>query len=69
MPFSLNAGDPTGHVFIPANPVPGDHLLVVERELLDPTTGQTVGTVLAVYTYIEIIPPNDAFSWVSLNIT
>ena len=38
----------------------GDHLLVVERELLDPTTGQTVGTVLAVYTNIEIILPNDA---------
>jgi hypothetical protein len=58
--FSLNEGDETGHVFAPANPVPGDHLLIVERELLDPTTGQKVGTITAVLTFMEIIPPDDA---------
>jgi hypothetical protein len=58
--FTLNAGDPTGHVFPPANVVPGAHLLVVERELLDPVTGQTVGTLLGAFTFMKIIPPNDA---------
>jgi hypothetical protein len=58
--FTLNAGDPAGHVFPPVNPVPGAHLLVVERELLDPTTDQTVGTLLGAFTFMKIIPPDDA---------
>lgn len=58
--FSLNAGDTTSHVFAPANPVPGDHLLIVERELLDPTTGQKVGTLLAALTFLTTIPPDQS---------
>ncbi|WP_410787041.1 hypothetical protein [Kribbella sp. C-35] len=58
--FSLIEGDETGHIFAPANPVPGDHLLIVERELLDPTTRQKVGTITAALTFMKIIPPNDA---------
>lgn len=58
--FSLDEGDETGHVFAPANPVPGDHLLIVERELLDPATRQKVGTITASLTFMEVIPAGDA---------
>jgi hypothetical protein len=58
--FSLKAGDTTGHVFAPASPVPGDHLLIVERELLDPTTNQKVGTLVAAITFMKILPNDDA---------
>jgi len=58
--FSLDEGDTTGHVFGPTNPERGDHLLIVERELLDPTTGQQVGTITAALTYMEIISADDA---------
>ena len=58
--FSLKAGDTTGHVFAPASPVPGDHLLIVERELLGPTTNQKVGTLVAAITFMKILPNDDA---------
>ena len=58
--FILEEGDPTGHIFAPTYPVPGDHLLVVERELLDPGTHQKVATITAVLTFMEVIPPDDA---------
>jgi len=59
--FSLNQADITGHVFGPANPKRGDLRLVVERGLLDPATGQKVGTITSVLTYMEIISADDAF--------
>jgi hypothetical protein len=65
--FTLTGGDPTGHVFRPASPVPSDHLLVVERELLD-HTGQTVGTLLGAFTFLKIIPLTMPWSSVSFNI-
>ena len=58
--FSLDEGDEAGHIFAPPNPVRGDHLLIVERELLDPATRQKVGTITAALTFMEISPSGDA---------
>lgn len=63
--FTLAEGDTTGHVFAPLYPVPGDHLLIVERELL--YKGKKVGTISAVL--MEVFPLMMPSSWVSLNIT
>src|SRR3954471_7346226 len=64
MTFTLNAGDPTGHVFVVKRkrrglPQRGDQLLVVERELKDPSTGKKVGTLLAHLTYMQVICRDD----------
>jgi hypothetical protein len=56
--FTLAEGDTTGHVFAPLYPVPGDHLLIVERELL--YKGKKVGSISAVLTFMEVFPPDDA---------
>jgi hypothetical protein len=59
--FTLNEADITGHVFGPNNPKRGDLRLIVERGLLDPTTGQKVGTITSVLTYMEVISRDDVF--------